>query len=238
MALVRRRQILLASIALAIAFIHGCATTGDAGQPSPTELVTVPISGAQRSLVVVLPGRGDDLAGLRRTGIVEAIQSAWPDADVLLAGVAFAYYLEGRMPERLHDEVLAKYQQRGYREIWLAGASMGGMGTLVYDLRYPGEMTGLVLMAPYLGGRETTDPRESEALKEIWHYVKSWGGKQGPRPGQVWLTYGDTDSLGAVMPPLVSLLPANHVLLRPGGHAWSVWSPAAKEIFSRIRREY
>ena len=224
-------------IFLLLAFVSGCNSLGDATQPIPSDLIAAPAPGAQKSLVVVLPGRGDDLAGLRRTRIAEAIQSAWPDADVLLAGVAFAYYLEGRMPERLHDEVLAKYRQRGYREIWLAGASMGGMGTLIYDLRYPGEMKGLVLMAPYLGGRETTDARESEALKEIWRYVKSWEGKQAPRPGQVWLTYGDTDGLGAVMPPLVSLLPANHVLVRPGGHAWSVWSPAAKEIFSRIRAE-
>ena len=87
---------------------------------------------------------------LRDSGIAAAIQSAWPDADVVLTGLGFGYYMQGRAPQRLHDEVIVPARTRGYREVWLMGASMGGMGTLMYDRAYPGDADGLVLLAPYL----------------------------------------------------------------------------------------
>mgnify|MGYP006163276451 CR=1 FL=1 len=49
---------------------------------------------------------GDDVQALRESGIAPAIQSAWPDADVVLTGLGFAYYMQGRAPQRLHDEVI------------------------------------------------------------------------------------------------------------------------------------
>ena len=57
------------------------------------------------------------------------------------------------------------------------------------------------------------------------------------RNQDVWLAYGDDDRLRAAMPPLQRLLPANHVFVREGGHAWVVWTPAAKEIFTVIAKE-
>jgi hypothetical protein len=36
------------------------------------------------------------------------------------------------------------------------------------------------------------------------------------------------------MPSLIPLLPPSHVLLRQGRHAWSVWTPATRDILARI----
>jgi hypothetical protein len=49
------------------------------------------------------------------------------------------------------SEILQPARMQGYRSIWLAGASMGDTGTLLYDAAYPGSLDGLVLFAPYLG---------------------------------------------------------------------------------------
>ena len=49
--------------------------------------------------------------------------------------------------------MIAPARARGYAGVWLAGASMGGMGTLLYERSRPGELDGLVLLAPYLGDR-------------------------------------------------------------------------------------
>ena len=214
----------------------------------------MPAPQAAQRLVVVLPGRADKLVALRDSGIVQAIQGAWPDADVLLAELTLDYYKEGRAPQRLHDEVIAPARRRGYKQVWLGGASMGGMGTLLYDRAYPGQLDGMVLLAPYLGdrvlleeieaaggiGRWQAGPqREIDAdnwQRELWRHLQTWS--RDPRKTRnVWLAYGDRDGLRAAMPLLVPLLRKEQVLVRPGGHAWSVWSPAMREILQAARSD-
>lgn len=177
------------------------------------------------------------------------MQAAWPDADVLLTGLGFAYYMEGRAPQRLHAEVVSPARQRGYRQVWLLGASMGGMGSLMYDRAYPGQADGLVLLAPYLGKRPLIDeirrsglgaweagpvPAEVDAgnyQRELWRHLQSWQRDPG-RTRTVWLGYGTQDRLAGAMPPLAGLLPADHVTVVDGGHAWKVWSPLAQRMLS------
>jgi Putative esterase len=232
--------------------LSGCLPKGDPGQPIPTLLVasqqTAPI--AHRRLVVMLPGRADDLQALGRSGMAEAIQDAWPDADVLFAELTFQYYMQGRAPQRLHEEVIAPARARGYREIWLGGASMGGMGALMYERAYPGEMNGLVLLAPYVGDRDLLEeirdaggvaqwnPGPAQEVnrdtwqRELWRHLQTWS--RDPQQAQrVWLAYGDKDRLREAMPLLTPLLPTEQVMVREGGHTWTVWSPAAGEILRR-----
>jgi len=39
------------------------------------------------------------------------------------------------------------------------------------------------------------------------------------------------------VPVFAPLLPESQVLERPGGHKWSVWVPAAGEVFAQVRRQ-
>ncbi len=246
---------LLRSVALLLPLsLCACLSLGDPKAPIASELIAAPRADAARALVIVLPGRGDDLSALRRSGIATAIQSAWPEADVLLAEVGMGHYMQGRMPQRLHDEIVVPARGRGYTQVWLTGASMGGMGTLLYDRQYPGDMDGLVLLAPYVGKAkllgEIRDvgglahwqagpaPEAIDAdnyQRELWRHLQTWAKPDAPRPQRVWLAYGDKDRLGQARPLFEPILPPDHVLVRPGGHAWAVWTPAAAEIFATIR---
>ena len=226
--------------------LTGCLSVSDPGKTIPMQLI--PAEQSARRLVVVLPGRADDLEALRRSGMPEAIHAAWPDADVLLAEVTLGDYMQGRAPERLHAEVIAPARERGgYREVWLAGASMGGMGVLMYDRLHPGEMDGLVLLAPYLGGaallREIGDaggvaqwnagPEQpvnaDNWQREMWRHIQRWS-RNPAAASRVWLAYGDRDRLRKTMPLLAPALTQDQVLMRNGGHAWTVWSPAMGEV--------
>lgn len=230
--------------------LSACVAGGSPDRPIPTRLVAA--TQTPQRLVVVLPGRGDDLAGLRRSGVTEVIQATWPDADVQLVELTLGYYRQGRAAERLHDEVIAPARGSGrYREVWLVGASMGGMGTLLYERLHPGELDGLVLMAPYLGDRPIL--REVAAAgglaqwrpgpeqpidagnwqRELWRHLQSLQ-RDPDRARRIWLTYGDRDRLRAAMPLLTPALPPAQVLVRDGGHAWKVWSPALGEVLRRI----
>ncbi len=230
-----------------LALLPACLPRGDPSRPIPYTLHPAAGGDAKR-LVVVLPGRADDVDALRDSGMVAAIQGAWPDADVVLAGLAIGFYLEGRAPERLRDEIVAPMRARGYDAIWLAGASMGGMGAVLYDLRYPGEADGLVLLAPYLGDRPILDeitaaggvaawepgPRpamasRSTVQRDLWRQVRSWT-REPERAAGVWVAYGDRDRLRGAIPLLAPVLPPDQLLVRPGGHDWDVWSAATAEV--------
>jgi len=244
------RAILRALLAVAaVALVAACVARGDPSQPIP--VATVPAKQTATRLVVVLPGRADDLAALHDSGIAGAIQSVWPDADVVLAEVTVDYYQQGDAAQRLHDEVIAPARARGYREVWLAGASMGGMGTLLYDARYRGELDGMLLLAPYLGeydllaeidhaggiahwngGPSQGFTRESWQ-RDLWRYIQGLS-KDPARSERIWLAYGDQDRLRKAMPLFVPALHPQHVFVREGGHTWTVWTPAARAMLQAI----
>ena len=90
------RRILLSLVLLATTALLGACLPGGGNARAPIPQALIPAGTPATRLVVVLPGRGDDIAALRTSGIVPAVQSAWPDADVLLTGLGFAYYMEGR----------------------------------------------------------------------------------------------------------------------------------------------
>lgn len=219
---VRRGFHLHARLALAqilvVLLLAACRAHGDPDMAIPTVLIPAPEPATR--LVVVLPGRADDLDDLQASGIASAVQRAWPDADVVLAELTLDYFLADRAIPRLHREVVAPARER-YEAVWLVGASLGGMGALLYDRAHPGMADGLVLLAPYLGDRALHDEiRAAGGLarwqpgtvqpvgpgtwqRELWRHVQSLPTRSGtPR---VRLAYGDDDRLRAAM-PLLSLI--------------------------------
>lgn len=232
-------------LALAVA---GCAATGDPRAPLPTDRIAAPQSAAR--LVIVLPGRSDDLDALRRSGVAAAIQRVWPDADVELVALTLPYYRAGVAPQRLHDEVVQPARDRGYRAIWLVGASMGGMGALLYDASHAQSVDGLVLLAPYLGddaiheeihaagglahwSAGAPQPITADTWQhELWRHLQRARDPQAAR--RIWLGYGDRDRLRAAYPLLTELLPEQQVVTRSGGHAWTVWTEVLAQALVRI----
>jgi hypothetical protein len=240
------------SLVLWTGMLFGCFPRGDPSKPIPTLLIQAPHQ-AQR-LVVVLPGRADDLDDLRKSGVAQAVQSAWPDADVMLTGLALGYYMEGQAQRRLHDEVVVPARRR-YKQIWLVGASLGGMGAVMYDRAYPGEVSGMLLLAPYLGEKSVWSPiaqaggvalweppprpaavNAGNFQQELWRHLHSWS-HQPQATRTVWLAYGTRDPLHDAMPLLASVLPPGHVLVRQGGHDWRVWTPMTHDVLLQIDRE-
>ena len=67
------------------------------------------------------------------------------------AGLAYVY--DGSILDRLRADVIEPYRVRGYRRVWLAGISLGGFVAMGYALRHPGQIEGIVALAPYLGRR-------------------------------------------------------------------------------------
>jgi len=242
-------------ICLAAVGLAGCFAIGNSEIPIGTVSVAAPRPSVERTLVIVLPGFGNDATDLKDHGVAEAIHQSWPEADVLLASATFAYYRDGKLVSRLHEEIVQPARRKGYARIWLAGASMGGMGALLYEREHPGELTGIALFAPFLGSGELLEEiRTAGGLREwepgplpaemngdnyqrqVWKMVKGWADRP-ELARRVWLACGTSDHLINDVRLLAPMLSEAHYLELSGGHTWSLWLSGGKEVFSRIRRE-
>src|SRR5260221_14236038 len=137
-------------VCLVAAGLAGCFTIGNSKVPIGTLSLPALRLAAKRTLVIVLPGFGTDAEDMKDQGVARAIHESWPETDVLLTSATFAYYRDGRLVPRLHEEIVEPALRGGPRRIWLAGAPLGGMGPLLDQADHPGELPGLVLVAAFL----------------------------------------------------------------------------------------
>lgn len=241
-----RSTLLAAGIALALQ--SGCSVFGRPADVIPT----IKVAGTEpgQALVVVLPGFAFDAEDLRDKGVAEAIHRGWPAPDVVLVGATFPYYRSGVLVPRLHAQVIEPARAQGYREIWLAGGSMGGMGALLYEQAHPGALSGVVLMSPFLGDDDLLDeiraagvanwePGDLGAIdgdnfaRHVWAMIQGW--RHQPKLAQrMWLICGTEDRLFGDVELLAPLVPPGQYIASPGTHSWEYWLPAAEDTFRRV----
>jgi pimeloyl-ACP methyl ester carboxylesterase len=225
----RIRSVLLHSkcwyVVIAAALLSGCA-----GFYSATPLTSQEYANPTRNhpaLIVFLPGIGDPAQNFEQHGFVKAAHQAF-NADVITVDAHFSYYWGGSVVERLHDDVIVPALQRGYKDIWLVGVSLGGFGSLLYARAHPANIRGVFLIAPFLGNPQDdrVDPAEWLAARNgedgFWEWLQGYAGASGNRP-EIILVYGDQDKFVRVNRKLAELLPSENVDYLPGKHDWSTW---------------
>lgn len=246
------RYAISVSTILGTALLGGCFTFGDARQPIEMLLVPGPAHGAPSEAVVLLPGFGTDAKDMREHEIDQAVHKAWPDADLLLTSATFAYYSHGQLVARLESDVMGPAQAR-YKKVVLAGASMGGMGALMYENAHPGQVAELVLFAPFLGDGKLLDeiraaggvrawtpgpvPEKIDGdnyQREMWRTIKSWSDDPA-KARRIWLVCGKDDHLLEAVRLAATALPPSHYLEVEGGHSWKAWAASAEQVMARIR---
>jgi len=228
------------------ALVLGLSVTGAVGCAPKT---TVPIGShaypradataadQPRALLVLLPGRGDEGKDFERSGFIGALERSDFVVDVVAVDAHFGYYQKRSLPERLHEDLLAPARDV-YDEIWLLGVSMGGIGALLTAERYPSEVDGVILIAPYLGRRRTLaaiekaggvrkwQPPEHPAWDEgVWAWIK-----RTDKP--IYLAYGTEDFGARAHEILAQALPSDHVFTRTGVHTWTTWRPLFESLLA------
>ena len=226
--------------------LGGCIAHGDTTKPIPTTSFAAPQT-AHR-LVVMLPGRGDDLDALKQHAMAAVIQRHWPDADVVLTGLTMPWYTQGLASKRLHDEVIAPAIAKGEQNIWVLGISLGGMGALLYDHDYPGEISGMLLLSPYLGDDAIRDEIIATGGLAKWNagppqvlgpdtfQHELWRSLQHrltTDAASVWIAYGDAEPFRHAIELATPLLPSGHAIELSGHHDWTLWSAAVPAILDR-----
>src|SRR3546814_20016151 len=95
--------------------LSACFTIGNAKKPIASILVPATKPGMERTLIVVLPGFGNDAESMQKHDIAAAVHQRWAEADVLLTSATFAYYKERNIVERLQQDIIEPARAHGYQ---------------------------------------------------------------------------------------------------------------------------
>lgn len=259
----RMRPDLMLGVAVAVA-VAGCAGLPPTVRPLVQVLDPAPcaaVSQVPRPLVVVMPGRGMALAELTARGFVAAVRRRGFDVDVALVDAHLGYFKDRVVFEALREDVVAPARQGGRREVWLTGISLGGYGALLYDARHPGDIAGVVALAPYLGLEEVVaevtragglerwlpppltpfdaSSTSGETDRHLWRWLQRQAGTGPTAPVPlhrlpIFLGFGDRDRFVAGQRLLAEALPAERVVVTAGGHDWPAWQPGWNALLDRV----
>jgi pimeloyl-ACP methyl ester carboxylesterase len=219
--------------------------------PTPVATIAYPSADASSGLLVLLPGRGDRARSFADAGIIDIARKAVPSADVLSVDATLGYYIHRNLPERLEADVIAPARAHGYRSIWLAGVSMGGLGSALFAKQHPTEVAGIVLVAPFLGDEPIlaeieaagglrhwqspapTDPDDYQ--RDIWRWLAGCVKMPGSCP-HILLGFGSSDRFVRAHRLLAAALPAGDVVEVPGGHDWDPWRALFAALLPKTER--
>ena len=222
---------------LASLLLAGCQFTRLPSTPVPTEYFNFDQNNS--TLVILLPGFGDAPNRFVEHGTVDQIKACNPQANILGVDAHFGYYRKRSIDRRLSDDVIDPALRSGIDQIWILGISMGGMGSILYRSFYPEKLTGIILMAPFVGDRDELklylDDR-AQAVQEVESgFIKIWDGLVNipvDNPS-ITLAYGEEDGLRPQIEWLAGLLGDDRVISAPGGHNWRVWKQLWPEALQR-----
>lgn len=192
---------------------------------------------SSRTLLIMLPGRYGTANQFKAEGFVDMVLEAGLSLDVITAEAHTGYYKNMTVIERLRQDIILPAKARGYKRIWLLGISLGGLGAIWYDRTHPGDVDGLILLAPYLGDEQIVDEVEAAGGMRDWHRDEQdtrlsqnyiWGMTKAyedrhATTGRLFLGYGLQDSFARSNSLLAREIPADQVATLPGSHNWQTW---------------
>lgn len=189
------------------------------------------------TLLVLLPPAGARIEDFYTHGFIDAVRRRHIPADLMLAETTYQHVMGKTTAAALHEHVVQPARSAGYRQIWLAGISLGAFNALHYASKHAAHLAGIHLIAPYPGTGDIlaeivtaggpaewarNPPANQEDERAWWYWLcreavaEKWG-------TPVYLGTGSEDRFLRGQNLLADLLPGGHVSILPGTHAWPTW---------------
>ncbi len=187
------------------------------------------------TLIILLPGAYQQPEDFIAQGFVSALQTRKLPIDLIMAELSFSHIADRTALTEINDDLIQPAITAGYKNIWLAGISVGGYVAIAYANRYPAQLAGLLLLAPYPGNRITTGAiaaaggikvwkpafiAEDDTELSNWNWLKMHADCASI---EVYLGYGADDRFAEGHLMMAQALPKNRVDRIDGEHTWPVW---------------
>jgi pimeloyl-ACP methyl ester carboxylesterase len=211
-------------------------------------------------LVVFVPGFLDGPDTFMDHGFPSDVITRGAPCDSVAIDLHYRYYWESPTSSSgvanvVFDDILEPAAARGYQEIWLVGISMGGLGALLTAERHPELVTGVILLAPFVGedgvvreiiaaggplawhpprGIDHAPWTQDNYTAHLWAWLRGYATDADAMP-PLYIGWGEGDRLGEADRLLASMQPADHVVTVPGAHNWETWRPLFDTFLDRAR---
>jgi pimeloyl-ACP methyl ester carboxylesterase len=217
--------------------VAGCAFMARETTVPLDTIYDIQVNSKKEILIVFLPGRGDTASHYIDNGFPAAVREKNLPVDMVSVDAHIGYYMKEILVERLAADIIQPAIVQGYKNIWLVGISMGGIGALLYAQQHPDHITGIVAIAPYLGDNKILDEvaaagglsdwparpvKGMDYQRKLWIWLKGYVIDPGSRPS-LHLLYGKQDHLVKGHRLLLDVLPAERVIAIDGDHKWISW---------------
>ncbi len=167
---------------VSLAFLTSCMWLPRA---TPTPVKTLAAGKAKgEELIVFLPGRWSRVEEFQREKFFEIAEKRWPNARLVAADLHLGYYKNRSMARRLHEDIILPAKRSGVKTLRVVGISMGGLGALIYDTEYPGEIDEMILLSPFVGEEKVLREIQAAGSLENW---KSPAAEDGDFSRKLWL---------------------------------------------------
>ena len=201
-----------------------------------------------QNLLILLRGRGGSHQDFEKYGIIDEVRKRNLPFDIVAPDAHFGYYMSESLHKRLKADIIDPARKKGYKNIWLAGFSMGGLGSLFYLANYPGDdIDGVILCSPFVGGRNIHNKIEDQGGIEnwsipdndnwqyrLWGWIKDYQLHPSDYP-PIFLGYSRQDSITGNGPALLATaLDPQHVFVVTGGHDYPTFQTLWRTHMDRL----
>jgi pimeloyl-ACP methyl ester carboxylesterase len=184
--------------------------------------------------ILLLPAAYTAPEDFQREGFATAARARALPLDLVFVELKLQHLADRTILRRLRHEVVLPARAMGCQSVWLGGISLGGFVALAYAERYPLEIDGLCLFAPYLGNHIITSEIErargvhewtpgeladEDDERRIWRFIK----EHRDRPSPLHLGFGSDDRFAGSHRLMAAALAPESVDIVPGGHEWPAW---------------
>lgn len=202
------------------------------------------VAGKRRpaTLLVLLPPAEAVIDDFQGHGFIAAVRQRSLPVDVHLAELTYQHLMTRTASETLHTQVVQPALASGYRNIWLAGISLGAYNALHYAAQHARFLAGIYLLAPYPGTADVlseisasggpaawcqASPADHRDERAWWHWLHDNAHRgrddSAAAPLPVFMGTGNDDRFVHGQRLIADLLSPERVHYVPGVHAWPTW---------------
>jgi len=215
---------------LVFSLLFGCATNA----PLKTLYYRNNEYAFQKNMIIFLRGYSGSNKDFASNGFIDDVRIRKLPFDMAAPDAKPGYYFGETLIQRLRADVIEPARAKGYRRFWLVGVSIGGLGAIMYMLKHPDDIEGVLVISPFLGyywiiheirnagGVRKWEPGKYDPDKDwqrmLWDSLKQLATSKKSRLNELYLGYGTEDTFAAAQKLLGDLLPHDHVIITSGGH--------------------